>query len=1356
MAQAPASGAAVTTGRATAKAGQASPGDHHVPLVRNDLARPGALVGAGWRRSGDRAVEVAGDATGLHVLAADAAHGYEWRTVATLAVRGTDTSQWIGQACLTSGGTRAVVVYAPREITNSPGALGYGALAAVVDLSTGHVTYVPGGVSISYFDPGCGAGQDAVLTQGGTGASPIPGPLTTRLMLLDTATGEITSTVTMPGQVTSAVPYRGGIAAVSGSGLVSIGVGGAERVLAKTRGPAFRLSPDAASGLGFQVASGGRVQIWRYAAGHAALLGTAPLGAVELSQVGGQVFVTGPHARALGSLPADWRAVDAPAFAQVSSTGLLAVVAATGAVSIRGHSLASAQVTGSPQAAKPVRILGWATATGKEVSFAVPPATGLPRNPPASALPGATGPPVKGSRRTGNSGAGGPARAAAGGGVSTNPATTTWDPDRACSVPRNDPTIETYQPSDEQIEWAADEAVRGDLTDTRGPDLYGSGMPAYTPQGPGGLFPLPALDGGGQVPPQVLLGVLTQESALYQASFHVIIGQAGNFEPSFNWYGDEGNYTYVNWANADCGYGIAQVTSGMCWKGRYHCKAPFSPMQQEAIAVDYQANIAAGLQILVNKWNELYQLGITPNPSHTADPSYIENWYLAVWDYNSGLEPATPAEGNTTGCSPSPKCTDSGGNWGLGWANNPANDAYPPDRPSFLEQSSAVAPDGGTYTASWEMSHPQYWPYQEKVMGWAFNAFTNWSFVQGKYVQAYQYGKWPNGATSPAIVAHAGMCTTDNHCNPADVPPNQVQDPANPCQLGGNLADHCWWHWPVDWTNCAQTCGTGVFAYPPGASEPPYPGVPPGYPPDCTKLASSVILVGDTASSLPAPLGCGSSWHPNGGVMSWQFGSATSKGTTTYPSKIDFHQISAGYGGHFWFTHTIPSAAPDKYCTKAANQSLQVTGTWTPAGLTGSATVWAALPNYGAEAPGATYQVVTGTGAVPQTVIVPQSRNQNHWVNLGTYSFSAGGHVSLTNADCFDQGGQDIAWGAMAFVPQPSPSVDYVALGDSYAGGDGVKPYYPESNTTTDQCRRSQLGYPTLIKLPGQTITIAQQAAKVGSNVQFSYIACAGAETTGITRAAVFAASPEEQKWNKDGNIDWGCVQGQCPWNKPSDRLPEGLQAEQGRLTAQTTLVTLTIGGNDARFRDILTACLFFSCNGPFYEMRRYLVKGRPKDPASLIRFEPVVIKLLRAHLVKTYQAIHAEAPNAKIIVTGYPLLFPANPTSTCTVGLKIFKLSAAKQNFLNQMGALLDGSVSIAVSAVKSTGVNIHYLDPRAAFSGHAICSSAPWLNGLLAFVIGDGGLKLVDSASFHPNQAGQAEYAKLVNGCLDGSVPC
>jgi hypothetical protein len=165
-------------------------------------------------------------------------------------------------------------------------------------------------------------------------------------------------------------------------------------------------------------------------------------------------------------------------------------------------------------------------------------------------------------------------------------------------------------------------------------------------------------------------------------------------------------------------------------------------------------------------------------------------------------------------------------------------------------------------------------------------------------------------------------------------------------------------------------------------------------------------------------LGCGQSWHNNGGTMTWKFAAAQSKTTTTYPSKIDFHQVAAGYGGHFWFTHTIAAKNPGTSCIVPSQPTLKVTGIWKPpATVSGRSTIWAAVPNVGAQAPDAVYQVVTTSGQAAQLVTINQDAGVDTWIDLGTFDLGTGAHVMLNNVTCQGGTGYDIAWEAMAFVP---------------------------------------------------------------------------------------------------------------------------------------------------------------------------------------------------------------------------------------------------------------------------------------------------------------------------------------------------
>jgi hypothetical protein len=349
---------------------------------------------------------------------------------------------------------------------------------------------------------------------------------------------------------------------------------------------------------------------------------------------------------------------------------------------------------------------------------------------------------------------------------------------------------------------------------------------------------------------------------------------------------------------------------------------------------------------------------------------------------------------------------------------------------------------------------------------------------------------------------------------------------------------------------------------------------------------------------------------------------------------------------------------------------------------------------------------------------------------------------------CNGQPGYDgpSGWGTPNGLGAFAAPMRYVALGDSYSSGEGNPPYLAGSDTTTDKCHRSGGAYPELVKWPGQPLPISQ----MGGNDQFLFIACSGATTVGIT---VKAVDDPPSTFDANGNTDWGSIQ---------SPLPEGLQADKaGNLTPSTTLATVGIGGNDARFADVLFGCL--TTKGDCIDNNFYLKRhsNGATDPQPLNVFEPFVIsKLLPQHLRFVHEQIHAKSPNAKIVVVGYPLLFPANTTTECKVGSigpVSFYLNAQDQNWLNQMGTLLNSVTSSAVSYERSTnGIDIHFVDPTSTFSKHELCSPDPWILPLSGLVYTGGGLKLVDPGSFHPNLTGQQAYADLVNGCLEGTVPC
>jgi hypothetical protein len=86
----------------------------------------------------------------------------------------------------------------------------------------------------------------------------------------------------------------------------------------------------------------------------------------------------------------------------------------------------------------------------------------------------------------------------------------------------------------------------------------------------------------------------------------------------------------------DCGYGIAQVTSGMT--------VPLGennqPTDEQAlVATHFAYNIGRGAAILLDKWNGAPDARPIAGIDTNSDPHIVENWYFAVWSYNGFTGP---------------------------------------------------------------------------------------------------------------------------------------------------------------------------------------------------------------------------------------------------------------------------------------------------------------------------------------------------------------------------------------------------------------------------------------------------------------------------------------------------------------------------------------------------------------------------------------------------------------------------------------------------------------------------------------------------------------------------------------------
>jgi len=233
----------------------------------------------------------------------------------------------------------------------------------------------------------------------------------------------------------------------------------------------------------------------------------------------------------------------------------------------------------------------------------------------------------------------------------------------------------------------------------------------------------------------------------------------------------------------------------------------------------------------------------------------------------------------------------------------------------------------------------------------------------------------------------------------------------------------------------------------------------------------------------------------------------------------------------------------------------------------------------------------------------------------------------------------------VAATDAAAAGVHYAALGDSYSAGVGAGSYTSESGS----CKRSTNAYPYLWK-------------NAHAPSAFAFAACSGART---------------------GDV---------------------INNQLGVLDSSTTLVSITIGGNDAGFASTMQTCVLgseSSCLSAVAAAKNYATTTLP------------------GQLDQVYSAIHTKAPNAHVVVLGYPHLYKVP-------GSCIFGISDTKRTAINSAADVLDDVIAKRVANAGFT-----YEDVRGIFSGHEICASGTrWLNSTTLPV----------DESYHPNASGQS----------------
>lgn len=295
-----------------------------------------------------------------------------------------------------------------------------------------------------------------------------------------------------------------------------------------------------------------------------------------------------------------------------------------------------------------------------------------------------------------------------------------------------------------------------------------------------------------------------------------------------------------------------------------------------------------------------------------------------------------------------------------------------------------------------------------------------------------------------------------------------------------------------------------------------------------------------------------------------------------------------------------------------------------------------------------------------------------------------------------------------------------VSLGDSFSSGEGIEPYYGQENEKGEElpisekvknpdwlAHRSTKSWPSQLTLPS-----VQGEMSKHRNENWFFVAASGATTQNI-----------KYNFKKEYDKSWG-VEGEYNLDPQLDVFDE---IDKGEVD----YVTLTLGGNDAGFTDILEICVMYGkCS--------FLHPNMLADKINNVIKDFYASGGIHDKLYDAYHDIADKAgEQAHIFVVGYPKLFSSY----------IRMISEKEVGLVNDAVIWFNNAIEILVEECDDE-INISFVSVIDAFEGHGAGSNEPYINEIQYFTQKSENLEWspTSSASMHPNKKGAAAYARCV----------
>ena len=319
----------------------------------------------------------------------------------------------------------------------------------------------------------------------------------------------------------------------------------------------------------------------------------------------------------------------------------------------------------------------------------------------------------------------------------------------------------------------------------------------------------------------------------------------------------------------------------------------------------------------------------------------------------------------------------------------------------------------------------------------------------------------------------------------------------------------------------------------------------------------------------------------------------------------------------------------------------------------------------------------------------------------------------------------------IAFMPNDygEYGLDYLALGDSYSSGEGdtdlfqKESYYLQGTEKDGECHLSSRSYPFILRTkwdiaPDRMGTVACSGALVRTDMN-------GDMTTYFGQHKEMERSSLAERDRQRSDALEKFIPGIVP------------QIEFVRKY-QPKILTLTGGGNDIGFGDILKYCASFEL------IDRRGVKVPVDFTCDYAKENTELHKKLYDDIDTQYRynreliaAIKMASPKTRVVIVGYPS-FLASKSSYCwwDDGSLDSKEKTMIDNALDRLNSML-----VKVSYDEQ----VSYVNTESTLIGGRICEGEKYITGVTHVYIED----VVDGKfeeSFHPNAAGHAKLAERI----------